>query len=110
MARAVIWKPEARADLREIEAYIAARSASGARRVVESIRALKSCRHFPYASRMIPEFQDPERRETFAYAYRVMYRVEPRCIRVLRVVRGQRLLRNVPGSFEEAALAEYGAA
>jgi toxin ParE1/3/4 len=111
MARAVIWRPEARADLREIKAYIAARSPSGARHVVERIReALRSCRDFPYGSRMIPEFQDPERRETFAYAYRVMYRVEPRCIRVLRVVHGQRLLKNVPGSFEEPAQEAYGAA
>jgi hypothetical protein len=31
-----------------------------------------------------------------------MYRVEPTVVRVLRVVHGQRLLENVPGSFEEA--------
>jgi toxin ParE1/3/4 len=110
MARAVIWKAEARADLREIEAYIVARSPSGARRVVESIRAAtESCCDFPYSRRMIPEFQDPERRETFAYEYRVMYRVELSCIRVLRVVHGRRLLSNVPGGFEEAP-AEYTAA
>jgi hypothetical protein len=59
---------------------------------------------------MIPEFQDPERRETFAHSYRIMYRVEPRCIRVLRVVHGQRLLSNVPGSFEETPQQEYTAA
>ena len=111
MARAVIWRPAARADLREIKAHIAARSPSGARHVVERIReALRSCRDFPYGFRMIPEFQDPERRETLAYAYRVMYRVEPRCIRVLRVVHGQRLLKNVSGSFEEPPQEAYSTA
>jgi plasmid stabilization system protein ParE len=110
MARAVIWSPAARADLREIKAYIAARSPSGAQHVAERIReALRSCRDFPYGARMIPEFEDPERRETFAYAYRVMYRVELRRIRVLRVVHGQRLLKNVPGSFEEPAQETYSA-
>jgi toxin ParE1/3/4 len=111
MARAVIWKPEARADLREIEAYVAARSPSGAQRVVESIReAAESCKDFPFACRIIPEFDDPDRRETFVYEYRVTYRVEMRCIRILRVVHGRRLLRNVPGSFEEAAQATSRAA
>jgi hypothetical protein len=59
---------------------------------------------------MVPEFHDPNRREAFVFEYRVMYRVEPTCIEVLRVVHGRRLLSNVPGSFEEAPVAEYGAA
>ena len=110
MARAVIGSPAARADLREIEAYIAVRSPSGARRVIERIRAVAhKYRDFPFAARMIPEFQDPNRRETFAFEYRVMYRVEPTRIEVLRVVHGRRLLSNVPGSVEEAPQAAYGA-
>jgi hypothetical protein len=36
-----------------------------------------------------------------------MYRVEPRCIRILRVVHGRRLLSNVPGSFEESPQEAY---
>lgn len=59
---------------------------------------------------MIPEFQDPERRETSVYEYRLMYRVEPSCIRILRVVHGRRLLGSVRGSFEEASQADYSAA
>ena len=111
MARAVIWSPAARADLREIEAYIATTSPSNARRVIERIReAATNRRDFPYSARMIPEFQDRERRETFVYQYRVMYRVEPECIRILRVVHGRRLLKNVPGSFEEPPQEAYSAA
>lgn len=66
--------------------------------------------HFPYKFRMIPEFEDPSRRETFVYEYRLMYRVEPNSIRILRVVHGRRLLTNVHGSFEEAPQEEYTAA
>jgi plasmid stabilization system protein ParE len=110
-ARRVIWRPVARAELREIKAHIAASSPSGERRVVERMReAASNCSDFPYAARMIPEFQDPERRETIVYEYRVMSRVEPSCIRILRVVHGRRLLSNVPGSFEEPPQEEYVAA
>jgi hypothetical protein len=36
-----------------------------------------------------------------------MYRVEPDSIRILRVVHGRRLLKNVPGSFEEPQQEAY---
>src|SRR5262245_10984837 len=111
MARAVVWSAAANVDLDEIEAYIASRSPSDARRVIEKIRdvAGRLC-DFPYAARMIPEFQDSDRRETFVYEYRLMYRVEPHRIRIIRVVHGRRVLRNVPGSFEEAPQGAYTAA
>jgi hypothetical protein len=56
---------------------------------------------------MVPEFHDRDRRETFVFEYRIMYRVEPTRIEVLRVVHGRRLLSNVPGSFEEASGEPY---
>ena len=59
---------------------------------------------------MVPEFEDTDRRETFIHEYRLMYRVEADSIRILRVVHGRRLLRNVPGSFEETAQEAYSAA
>jgi toxin ParE1/3/4 len=111
MEYALIWSEAALADLDEIEAYIAARSPMNARRVVE--RFLKISRdqcHFPFAARMIPELQDPTRRETFVYEYRMMFRVEDDSIRIMRVVHGRRLLKNVPGSFEEPPQETYSAA
>ena len=59
---------------------------------------------------MIPEFQDPDTARDFVYEYRLMYRVEDDRIRILRVVHGRRLLRNVPGSFEESPQEPYRAA
>lgn len=111
MARKVVWRRQARADIAAIKARIALDSPSNARKVVAEIkRTADRLVDFPYKFRMIPEFQDPDRRETFVYKYRLMYRVEPGCIRILRLVHGQRLLGNVPGNFEESPQAEYTAA
>jgi plasmid stabilization system protein ParE len=111
MARRVIWRRGARADIAAIKAHIALESPANAKKVVAAIQQTANrLVDFPYKFRMIPEFQDPDRRETFVYKYGLMYRVEPRCIRILRVVHGQRLLKNVPGSFEEPPQEEYSAA
>jgi plasmid stabilization system protein ParE len=86
MAYRLIWSPAARVDVDEIESYIAERSPLAARRVVEKMweAALKQ-RNFPFSARMIPEFEDATRRETFVYEYRLMYRVEGNRVRVMRV-------------------------
>jgi len=111
MARRVVWSAAANADLDDIDAYISARSPSGAQRVLEKLREVANgLGDFPYAARVVPEFSDPERRETFVQEYRLMYRVEDDRIRILRVVHGRRLLGNVPGSFEEGAQQGYKAA
>jgi toxin ParE1/3/4 len=111
MVREVIWNDQALADVESIKDYIARDSLAGAEAVVSAIqRAAEGLSDFPYHFRKIPEFHDPARRETFVYEYRLMYRVEPNVVRILRVVHGRRLLRNVPGSFEESRQAAYGAA
>ena len=112
MAREIIWTPGAEADIAEIGSYLErVASPAVATSVVTKIRAAAlRVVDFPYAARMIPEFQDRERRETFVYEYRLMYRVEPDHIRILRVVHGRRLLKNVPGSFEEPPQEAYSQA
>jgi len=112
MARQVIWSPGAEADISEIGSFLErVASPDVATSVVTKIRAAANrLVDFPYAFRMIPEFKDPDRRETFVYEYRLMYRVEPDKITVLRVVHGRRLLSNVPGSFEEPQQEAYSAA
>jgi toxin ParE1/3/4 len=111
MARSIIWSPDARADLREIEADIAVSSPRNARRVIERIQeGATKLADFPHAARLVPELHDPDRRETFVHEYRLMYRVEANTISILRVVHGRRLLENVPGSFEEPGQETYKAA
>lgn len=110
MARGVAWSQQARLDIASIREHIARDSPANAKRVVAAIRQTAALLvHFPYKFRMIPEFKDPSRRETFVYEYRLMYRVEPSCVRILRVVHGRRLLSNVHGSFEEPSQEEYTA-
>jgi toxin ParE1/3/4 len=112
MAYQIIWSPAAEADVEEIGQYLErVASPAVATSVVSKIRAagLRYC-DFPFSARMIPEFQDTTRRETFVYQWRLMYRVEDDCIRVLRVVHGRRLLKNVSGSFEEPGQETYSAA
>jgi plasmid stabilization system protein ParE len=111
MAYRLIWSPAARADVDEIEARIVATgNPVSARRVVERMwEAMHNQCDFPYSARMIPEFEDPTRRETFVHEWRLMYRIKGSRVRVMRVVHGRRLLKNVPGSFEEPP-AEYTAA
>lgn len=111
MVRRLVWSDQALADLKAIKDYIVRESPRGAKSVVLAIEeAADRLVDFPFAHRAIPELQDPERRETFVYEYRLMYRVEDDCIRILRVVHGRRLLGNVSGSFEEPAQETYKAA
>jgi toxin ParE1/3/4 len=112
MAYQIIWTPAAEADIEEIGRYLErVASPATATAVVTRIRAaaLKYC-DFPNSARTVPEFKDPTRRETFVHQWRLMYRVEDDCIRILRVVHGRRLLKNVPGSFEESGQETYNAA
>jgi plasmid stabilization system protein ParE len=109
MVRKVIRSDDAMSDMAEIKDYISRDSPITAQRVVARIEGVaERLADFPYAARMIAEFQD--RRETFVYQYRLMYRVEPDRVRILRVVHGRRLLSNVPGSFEEPPQDAYEAA
>jgi plasmid stabilization system protein ParE len=112
MVREVVWNDQALADVESIKDFIARDSSlARAEKVVAAIeQAADGLVDFPYRWRMIPEFEDPDRRETFVYKYRQMYRVEPDVVRILRVVHGQRLLGNVPGSFEEPRQEAYSAA
>jgi plasmid stabilization system protein ParE len=57
-------------DIASIKRHIARDSPINARRVVAAIQqAADGLVDFPYKFRMIPEFQDPDRRETFVYKY-----------------------------------------
>lgn len=110
MARRITWREQAHEGIAAIWEYVARDSPISADKVVAAIeQAVDGLVDFPYRFRMIPEFEDPDRGETFVYKYRMMYRVEPTCIRILRVVHGQRLLINVPGGFEESSQEAYAA-
>lgn len=109
MVRKVAWTPEARTDLRELERYIARTSPANAEAVVRSIAlAAAQLTTIPYGHRIIPELNDPDRRETFVHRWRLMYRILPDEIRIVGVIHGARLLTNIADrSFEEGPQLEY---
>ena len=93
MAYRVEWSPAALTDVEAIASYISRDSVAYAAAVVK--RILDSTRNlikFPFAGRIVPEFDDPTIREVFAYSYRVIYRVEGTSITVTSVIHGRRLL------------------
>jgi toxin ParE1/3/4 len=109
MAYGLIWSDQAELDISELAAYI--ESTGSLRRAKTVLREIErvaeaSC-DFPFAAREIPEFGDPLRRETFAFKYRVMFRVEQSSINIIRVVYGSRPLTTVHGSFEESEQEAY---
>ncbi len=103
------WSEEATADLDGLADYIAQTSPQNASAVVTAIlAAARRLPVLPYAHRMVPEWQDPERRETFVHKWRLMFRILPDRIRIVGVVHGARLLENIDGrSFEEPQQQDY---
>jgi len=91
MAYRVGWSPRALADLEAIAEYIAADSPFYARAVVKKITDLtRSLSRFPRAGRKVPEFDDEDIRELFAYSYRVIYRIEGTEVTIAALIHGKR--------------------
>ncbi|HEX6649731.1 MAG TPA: type II toxin-antitoxin system RelE/ParE family toxin [Pyrinomonadaceae bacterium] len=96
MAYRVEWSPRALEDLEAIAEYISSDSPAYAASVVKTIlRTTRNLSRFPFAGRTVPEFDDQNIREWFAYSYRIIYRVEETIVTVATVVHGKRLLSEV---------------
>ena len=93
MAYRVIWSPRALADVDAIASYISRDSTVHASAVVTKIiRATRTLRRFPFAGRVVPDFEDESLRERFVYSYRIIDRIETQQILVAAVIHGRRLL------------------
>jgi plasmid stabilization system protein ParE len=93
MAYEVVWSPRAIEDVEAIAAYISIDSAAYAAAVVKkSLTATRNLSRFPFAGRVVPEFDEESLREQFAYSYRVIYRVQDRTVTIAAVVHGKQLL------------------
>jgi addiction module RelE/StbE family toxin len=70
------WTNEAKKHLQHIRDYIARDSVANANTFVKKlIAAPDQLIQFPQSGRMIPELQDPEKREVLLGNYRIMYHV-----------------------------------
>jgi addiction module RelE/StbE family toxin len=92
MAYQVSWSPEAVEDLESVAEYIARDSPRYAAAVVEKILdAASQLSNFPFAGRVVPEFDDEMIREKFVYSYRLIYRVHDEQVTIIAVIHGKRL-------------------
>ena len=96
MAYRVVWSSRALDDVDSIATYISRDSTAHASAVVTKIiRVIRTLRRFPFAGRVVPEFQDKSLRERFVYNYRVIYRVQERTVIIAAVIHGNRLLETI---------------
>ena len=91
MDREIVWSIWASDDLVAVADHISRDSESYAATVVrELVAAARSLRAFAERGRRVPEYDDPSVRELIVRKYRLVYRVHPRRIEVLRIIHGAR--------------------
>lgn len=89
MDREIVWTLRATADLESVVEYIFRDSEFYATAVArELIAAARSLTTFAERGRMVPEYEDPAVREMIVRRYRLIYRVKPERIEVLRIIHG----------------------
>ncbi len=93
MAYRIRWSPRAVDDLEAIAEYISLDSPAYAKAVVKTIVEItRKFSQFHRVGRTVPEFNDENIREWFAYSYRVIYRIDQNVITVAAIVHGRRML------------------
>lgn len=93
MAYQVVWSPKALDDVEAIAVYISRDSASYAAAVVKRILDVtRSLNHCPTAGEVVPEFDDDNIRQQFAYMYRIIYRIKDKTVTVATVTYKKKLL------------------
>jgi plasmid stabilization system protein ParE len=91
MDREIIWSVWASDDLVSVAEHISRDSESYAATVVrELVAAARSLRVFAERGRRVPEYDDPSVRELIVRKYRLVYRVHPERVDVLRIIHGAR--------------------
>ncbi len=91
------------ADLEAILAWYAERDVPevGRRLVGEILDRVQVLRSHPEMGRVVPEFDQPFLRELIHPPFRIVYRREPKRIRVVRVWRSERLLHLPPDESDQ---------
>ena len=91
---AIRFAESALADLESIRDWYAEQDVPevGERLVGEIIASIEALADHPDMGRIVPEFEQPFLRELIRPPYRVVYRRDPKRVRVVRVWRSERLL------------------
>ena len=82
-------------DLEDIVAHYVERGVPnvGADLVAEILDRIETLREYPDIGRIVPEFESPRVRELIHPPFRIVYRRDTDTVRVVRVWRGERLLK-----------------
>ena len=91
---AVRFAESALADLESIRDWYAEQDVPevGERLIGEIVASIEALADHPDMGRIVPEFEQPFLRELLRPPYRVVYRRDPKRVRVVRVWRSERLL------------------
>ena len=91
MALLVELSPHAVFDLEDIAEHIAHDDPDAAERWVLRLAArARRVGAFPRSGRMVPEYGDPSVREVFLGNYRIIYKVEPARVLILKFIEGHK--------------------
>lgn len=91
----VLWTPDAKARLREIEAYIAKDSPQAARDMaVRLIRRALELEQPPLLGKRLARYAPADVRELLERPYRLIYRVLPERIEIVTVMHYRQLMRS----------------
>lgn len=95
MAAEIRFVESAVADLEDLTAWYAGQRAGevGVRLVPSILDQVERLAEHPDMGRVVPEFRQPALREIFHGPFRIVYRRDSDAVRVVRVWRGERLLR-----------------
>ncbi len=95
MAVEIRFAESAVADLEDLTAWYAEKEAGevGVSLVAAILERVERLAEHPDMGRMVPEFSQPALREIIHPPFRIVYRRDPNAVRVVRVWRGERLLR-----------------
>ena len=90
-------------DLEDVQSWYAEKGVPdvGARLVAELFQRVQALADHPDVGRVVPEFDQPFLRELIHPPFRIVYRRDPKRVRVVRVWRSERLLQ-LPAADEEA--------
>jgi plasmid stabilization system protein ParE len=102
MARRVAWAERAARDLDKAAEYIARDSPVYAASLVrQAHRTARSLATLAERGRVVPEFEDSQRRELFVSSYRLLYRIADEVVLVTAFVHGAR---DLVGERESASI------
>jgi len=91
---AVRFAESALADLESIRDWYTERDVPevGERLIGEVVASIEALAEHPDMGRIVPEFDQPSLRELIRPPFRIVYRRDPKHVRVVRVWRSERLL------------------